>query len=108
MILKVCLNILKNLTTACTPGSRNFRSFFTATGRGGLSESPFEPLQDLKLFSNWVTLAPSNTAQSSTADNVEKNQIVEASYWVADSNGNVELMAPASKLNRTFAKILSC
>lgn len=98
----------QRISTACTPGSRNFRSSFTATGRGGLSESPFEPLQDLRLFSNWVTLVPSNTAQSSTADNVDKNQIVEASYWVADSNGNVELMAPASKLNRTSAKILSC
>ncbi|OKH54072.1 hypothetical protein NIES2101_08355 [Calothrix sp. HK-06] len=98
----------QRISTACTPGSRNFKSSFIATGRGGLSESPFEPLQDLRLFSNWVTLAPSKTAQTSAANNVDNTPIIEASYWVADSNGNVELMAPASKLNKTFAKILSC
>jgi filamentous hemagglutinin family protein len=108
----------QRISTACTPGNRHFKSSFTATGRGGLSESPLEPLQDLILLSNWVRLAPSETAQTtltkpaiSTANNIAvKNSIVEASSWVADSNGNIELMAPASRFNLSSFKnfFVSC
>ncbi|MEH2248109.1 hypothetical protein [Nostoc sp.] len=36
----------RQISTACTPGTRQFQNTFVATGRGGLPMSPTEPLQD--------------------------------------------------------------
>lgn len=46
------------ISTACTPGTRQFQNTFVATGRGGLPMSPTEPLQDTSTVSAWVKLRP--------------------------------------------------
>ncbi|MDZ8104900.1 MAG: filamentous hemagglutinin N-terminal domain-containing protein [Nostoc sp. DedQUE12a] len=95
------------ISNACTPGTRQFQNTFVATGRGGLPMSPTEPLQDLSTVSAWVRLRPKAenlanttplpqpTAVSTTTKIAATTPIVEASGWVIDRNGNIELVALA-------------
>ncbi|MEH2325238.1 MAG: S-layer family protein [Nostoc sp.] len=98
------VDVSQQISTACTPGTRQFQNTFVATGRGGLPISPTEPLQDLSTLSGWVRLKtqPQNFAHTApvpqpTASTTPKIAatipIVEASGWVVDRNGNIELVA---------------
>lgn len=100
----------KQISTACTPGTRQFQNTFVVTGRGGLPMSPTEPLQDSSTVSAWVKLrpklenlvnttpVPKSTAVSTTPI-AATIPIVEASGWVIDRNGNIELLAQVPQLN---------
>ncbi|MBD2729732.1 S-layer family protein [Nostoc sp. FACHB-892] len=77
---------------------------FVIVGRGGLPMSPTEPLQDTSTLSAWVRLRPKPansktiiSPQSAAASNSNKvaaaTTIVEASSWVVNRNGNIELVA---------------
>ncbi len=69
--------------------------------------SPTEPLQDSTTLAQWVrlrpkpetraktTIEPQPISVSTTPTVAAKNQIVEASGWVVDGNGNIELVASA-------------
>ncbi|MFN6560852.1 MAG: filamentous hemagglutinin N-terminal domain-containing protein [Nostoc sp. ChiSLP01] len=94
----------RQISNACTPGNRQFQNTFVATGRGGLPINPTEPLQDLSTVSAWVrlrpkaenltnTTMPQPTAVSTTTKIAATTPIVEASGWVIDHNGNIELVA---------------
>ncbi len=95
----------QQISNACTPGTRQFQNTFVVTGRGGLPVSPTEPLQDSSTLSAWVRLRakPENSATTNikqqpipvptTPKVAAKNQIVEATGWVVDRNGNIELVA---------------
>ncbi|MBD2729694.1 filamentous hemagglutinin N-terminal domain-containing protein [Nostoc sp. FACHB-892] len=98
------------ISTACTPGSRQFQNTFVVTGRGGLPINPTEPLQDSSTLSGWVRLRPqpenlahTTTVPQPTASTTSKIAaripIVEASGWVIDSNGHIELVAQVPQLN---------
>ncbi|BAY22050.1 filamentous hemagglutinin outer membrane protein [Calothrix sp. NIES-2100] len=96
------------ISNACTPGSRQFQNKFVATGRGGLPIDPTEPLQDLGTISAWVRLKTQpensvNTTSQPQATTVSTNshatRIMEASGWVVDRNGNIELVAQAPQIN---------
>ena len=101
----------RQISNACTPGTRQFQNTFVATGRGGLPMSPTEPLQDSSTVSAWVKLRPEpeNLANTTpvpqltaveTAPNIAATTpIVEASGWVIDRNGNIELVAQVPQLN---------
>jgi large exoprotein involved in heme utilization and adhesion len=101
------VDVSQQISTACTPGSRQSQSSFVSTGRGGLPISPTEPLQDTSTLSAWVRLRPSpaNSAKttispqpiavSNTTKVAAATPIVEATGWVVDSNGNIELVAQA-------------
>ncbi|MEH2409111.1 beta strand repeat-containing protein, partial [Nostoc sp.] len=100
----------QQISTACTPGTQQFQNTFVATGRGGLPISPTEPLQDSSTVSAWVRLRPKpeNSANTtiepqvtaiSTTPKIAATQIVEASGWVIDRNGNIELVAQVPQLN---------
>ncbi|MEH2296326.1 two-partner secretion domain-containing protein [Nostoc sp.] len=100
----------RQISNACTPGTRQFQNTFVATGRGGLPISPTEPLQDSSTVSAWVRLKskPENSANTtiepqvtaiSTTPKIAATQIVEASGWVIDRNGNIELVAQVPQLN---------
>ena len=101
------VDVSQQISNACTPGSRQFQNTFVATGRGGLPMSPTEPLQDSTTLAQWVrlrpkpetraktTIEPQPTSVSTTLTVAAKNQIVEASGWVVDGNGNIELVASA-------------
>ncbi|MCC5636991.1 filamentous hemagglutinin N-terminal domain-containing protein [Nostoc sp. CHAB 5844] len=101
------VDVSRQISTACTPGSRQSQSSFVATGRGGLPMSPTEPLQDTSTLSAWVRLRPSpaNSAKttispqpiavSNSTKVAAATTIVKATDWVVDSNGNVKLVAQA-------------
>ncbi|MEH2035550.1 S-layer family protein [Nostoc sp.] len=100
----------RQISNACTPGTRQFQNTFVATGRGGLPMSPTEPLQDSSTVSAWVKLrpklenlvnttpVPKSTAVSTTTI-AATIPIVEASGWVIDRNGNIKLVAQVPQLN---------
>ncbi|MBE8966002.1 S-layer family protein [Nostocales cyanobacterium LEGE 12452] len=100
----------RQISNACTPGTRQFQNTFVATGRGGLPMSPTETLQDSSTVSGWVrlrpksenlvntTTQPKSTAVSTTPIAVTI-PIVEASGWVIDRNGNIKLVAQVPQLN---------
>ncbi|WDD36522.1 filamentous hemagglutinin N-terminal domain-containing protein (plasmid) [Nostoc sp. UHCC 0926] len=100
----------RQISNACTPGTRQFQNTFVATGRGGLPMSPTEPLQDSSTVSAWVRLRPNaenlaNTTTQpqptavSTTPIAATIPIVEASGWVIDRNGNIKLVAQVPQLN---------
>ncbi|MDZ8186255.1 MAG: S-layer family protein [Nostoc sp. ChiSLP02] len=98
------------ISTACTPGTRQFQNTFVATGRGGLPMSPTEPLQDSSTVSVWVKLRPKSEnlanitpvpqpTEVSATSIAATIPIVEASGWVIDRKGNIELVAQVPQLN---------
>ncbi|MBW4594894.1 MAG: S-layer family protein [Brasilonema angustatum HA4187-MV1] len=101
------VDVSGQISTACTPGSRQSQSSFVSTGRGGLPISPTEPLQDTSTLSAWVrlrpkpensaktTISPQPTAVSNSTKVAAATTILEATGWVVDRNGNVELVAQA-------------
>ncbi|RCJ21435.1 hypothetical protein A6770_30355 [Nostoc minutum NIES-26] len=101
------VDVSQQISTACTLGSRQFQSSFVSTGRGGLPMSPTEPLQDTSTLSAWVrlrpkpatrakiTISPQPTAVSNSTKVAAATTIVEATGWVVNSNGNIELVAQA-------------
>ena len=105
------VDVSRQISTACTPGSREFQNTFVSTGRGGLPMSPTEPLLDSSTISAWVRLralpensATTNIQQPTTVSTTPKaatakNQIVEATGWIVDRNGNIELVAQTPGVN---------
>ncbi|MEH2202730.1 MAG: S-layer family protein, partial [Nostoc sp.] len=100
----------RQISTACTPGTRQFQNTFVATGRGGLPMSPTEPLQDSSTVSAWVKLRPKSENLANTTTQAQPTAvsttpiaatipIVEASGWVIDRKGNIELVAQVPQLN---------
>ena len=97
------------ISKACTPGGSGFANSFISTGRGGLPMTPTEPLQDTSTLSSWVKLKPqvlsrrsrktsSQLKKVSNTPKVEaKNQIVEATGWIIDKDGNIEFVAQANQ-----------
>ncbi|QDL13823.1 hypothetical protein DP113_05660 [Brasilonema octagenarum UFV-E1] len=105
------VDVSQQISTACTPGSRQSQSSFVSTGRGGLPISLTEPLQDSSTLSAWVRLKPkpANSARTtpspqptavsnSTKVAAATTQIVEATGWVVDRNGNIELVAQSAQV----------
>ncbi|NMG07458.1 S-layer family protein [Brasilonema sp. UFV-L1] len=105
------VDVSGQISTACTPGSRQSQSSFVSTGRGGLPMSPTEPLQDTSTLSAWVrlrpkpansaktTISPQPTAVSNTTKVAAATPIVEATGWIVDSNGNIELVAQTPQVS---------
>jgi filamentous hemagglutinin family protein len=89
----------QQISTACTPGSPQRQSSFVVTGRGGLPLSATELLQDTATLAEWVRsrgkptqaqmqLQPTKVATASAP-------IVEASGWIVDANGDIQLVTQA-------------
>ncbi|RUT04405.1 hypothetical protein DSM106972_046330 [Dulcicalothrix desertica PCC 7102] len=101
----------QQISTACTPGSRQYNNSFVATGRSGLPISPTEPLQDQNTYSAWVRFQGKpenlNTASTNKPPLIAANPtIIEASGWIADTRGNIELVAPdkvSPKIKHSFS-----
>jgi len=99
------------ISNACTPGGSQFQNEFVVTGRGGLPMSPTEPLQESNTLSAWVRLNPQSGSRTNTtikprprkANNnnkvISRKQIVEATGWIVDKDGNIEFVADASQVN---------
>ncbi|MEH2202450.1 MAG: filamentous hemagglutinin N-terminal domain-containing protein [Nostoc sp.] len=82
----------------CTPRRGQNASRFIATGRGGLPQSPNEPLRGRAVITGWVDLPAqvthTVTNTSSTASMTKSTDpIVEAQRWIVDGNGDIILVA---------------
>ncbi len=82
-------------------------SSFINTGRGGLPPNPYEPLDsnnifvDVQLPTEWTEKSTTNSSISEPAT----KPIIEASAWVINEKGNVELVSQlASKTVRCGSK----
>ncbi|MGF2040564.1 MAG: filamentous hemagglutinin N-terminal domain-containing protein [Nostoc sp. CmiVER01] len=88
----------QQIAQGCTPRRGQNASSFIATGRGGLPQSPNEPLRGRAVITGWVDLPAqvthTVTDKSSTASITKSSDpIVEAQGWIVDANGNIMLVA---------------
>ena len=86
----------QQIAQGCTARRGQNASRFIATGRGGLPQSPNEPLQGRAVITGWVDLPAQTTAiadKSSTASMTKSSEsIVEAQGWIVDGKGNIMLV----------------
>jgi len=93
------------ISNACTPGGSQFQNEFVITGRGGLPMSPTEPLQESNTLESWVRLKPQGISTANTTIKPpstkvkDKKQIVEATGWIVDEDGNIEFVADTNRVN---------
>ncbi|MCC5618718.1 filamentous hemagglutinin N-terminal domain-containing protein [Nostoc sp. CHAB 5836] len=92
----------QQITQGCTPRRGQNASSFIATGRGGLPQSPNEPLRGRAVITGWVDLPAqvthTVTDKLSTATMTKSSdQIVEAQGWIVDAKGNVVLVAQSEQ-----------
>ncbi|MHC5778803.1 hypothetical protein [Nostoc sp.] len=90
----------QQIDTSCNPGSKQKASSFIITGRGGLPRNPYDLLSPNAVLVDWVTFdphidnrkIPSVTTKPTTAT---LKPIVEATGWVINAKGEMELTANA-------------
>ncbi|MEH2236703.1 two-partner secretion domain-containing protein [Nostoc sp.] len=100
----------QQITQGCTPRRGQNASHFIATGRGGLPQSPNEPLRGRAVITGWVDLPPQATERVTDKLSVEiadkkpttsvtksTDQIVEAQGWIVDAKGDVILVAQSGQ-----------
>jgi large exoprotein involved in heme utilization and adhesion len=95
------------IATGCPADQGNY---FVITGRGGLPEDPRQTLkgqivlQDLRLTSGSKLLEEQERISQSQliAKNQQPASLVEATGWVIDANGQVELVANTPQVKRSF------
>ncbi|MEH2360218.1 MAG: S-layer family protein, partial [Nostoc sp.] len=104
----------------CTPRRGKNPSRFIATGRGGLPQSPNEPLRGRAVITGWVDLPPQATPRvtdklaveitdkkPTTSVTKSTNQIVEAQGWIVDANGDIILVAQSVQ-SSSIPSAMSC
>ena len=87
----------------CTPGTTEAKSEFIITGRGGITPNTLEALQINPIAPDWVELpeAQNNSSEISSSSFSVPNptpQIVEATGWIRDENGEVILVADVNNV----------
>ncbi|MHC5778997.1 two-partner secretion domain-containing protein [Nostoc sp.] len=110
----------QQIAQGCTPRRGQNASRFIATGRGGLPQSPNEPLRGRAVITGWVDLPPQATERVTDKLAVEitdkkpivsitksTNQIVEAQGWIVDANGDIILVAQSGQSSSILSAI-SC
>ncbi|MEH1907602.1 filamentous hemagglutinin N-terminal domain-containing protein [Nostoc sp.] len=88
------------LDTSCNPRSKQQASSFIITGRGGLPRNPYNFLSPNTVLVDWVTLNPSTRNRKSPPVTIKPTTatpkpIVEATGWVINAKGELELTANA-------------
>ncbi len=102
------------LTQGCySPGYAQNR--FVITGRGGLAPNPKDVLSPDAVQVDWVTLKPSTRNRKSPPVTIKPTtarpkQIVEATGWVIDAKGEVQLIAnaPTTTPHGSWQNPVSC
>jgi filamentous hemagglutinin family protein len=102
----------QQIAQGCTPRRGQNASRFIATGRGGLPQSPNEPLRGRVVITGWVDLPEQVTHgvtdKSSTASMTKSSDpIVEAQGWIVDANGHVMLVAQSVQ-SSSIPSAISC
>ncbi len=95
----------QQIATDCSLDGKQRSGSLTVTGRGGLPSAPTEPLTGDAAIANWVTLPSevgrkgggelASLGENNTTTPNFPTQIVEASGWVMDTNGDIVLVAGA-------------
>ncbi|MFN6479723.1 S-layer family protein [Nostoc sp. DedQUE07] len=105
------IDVSQQIAQGCTPRRGQNASRFIATGRGGLPQSPNEPLQGRAVITGWVDLPLQATA---IADNLStatmtksSDPIVEAQGWIVDGNGDIMLVAQSGQ-SSSIPSAMSC
>ncbi|MEH2366742.1 filamentous hemagglutinin N-terminal domain-containing protein [Nostoc sp.] len=88
------------LDTSCNPRSKQQASSFIISGRGGLPRNPYNFLSPNTVLVDWVTLNPSTRNRKSPPVTIKPTTatpkpIVEATGWVINAKGELELTANA-------------
>ncbi|MGV0102311.1 S-layer family protein [Nostoc sp. DSM 114160] len=102
------------LDTSCSPRSKQQASSFIITGRGGLPRNPYNFLSPDTVMVDWVTLNPSTRNRKSPPVTIKPTtdtpkSIVEATGWVINAKGELELTANApSKPHGLWQNPVSC
>ena len=94
----------ESIYTGCGLGTDFEANKFSYIGRGGIRKSPFESVEtqevigDLGLEESVLQAAELNTNKNPDNNIVDKTpkSIIEATAWVVNAQGNVELIAQAS------------
>ncbi|MBN4003847.1 S-layer family protein [Nostoc sp. LPT] len=102
----------QQIAQGCTPRRGQNASRFIATGRGGLPQSPNEPLRGRAVITSWVDLPAqvthTVTDKLSTASMTKSSdRIVEAQGWIADANGDI-MLVPQSVQSSSIPSAISC
>ncbi|WP_096588042.1 two-partner secretion domain-containing protein [Calothrix sp. NIES-2098] len=92
----------EQIAQGCTPRGEQISSF-VVTGRGGLSESPNEMLNDDAIEVNLATLDPKANRSRATGSAIAPAPIVEAQELVMSKNGQVLLTATPNNSGLTPA-----
>ncbi|MEX0269395.1 filamentous hemagglutinin N-terminal domain-containing protein [Leptolyngbyaceae cyanobacterium UHCC 1019] len=80
----------------CAVGSGFRRSSFTVTGRGGLPENPFDPLQSGEDIASWVEVRSGSIPPSDPTQNSLPSPLIEADRVIVGKDGSVQLVASQS------------
>ncbi|MDZ8263108.1 filamentous hemagglutinin N-terminal domain-containing protein [Nostoc sp. ChiQUE01b] len=102
----------RQIAQGCTPKRGQNASRFIATGRGGLPQSPNEPLQGRAVITGWVDLPAQVTARvteklSTASMTKSADPIVEAQGWIVDAKGDIMLVAQAGQ-SSSIPSAMSC
>ncbi|MEH2293441.1 S-layer family protein [Nostoc sp.] len=102
----------QQIAQGCTPKRGQTASRFIATGRGGLPQSPNEPLRGRAVITGWVDLPPQaipriTDKKPTTSVTKSINQIVEAQGWIVDANGDIILVAESGQ-SSSIPSAISC
>ena len=80
---------------------------FVVSGKGGLPQSPDDLFSGNTTYTDLLDLVPTQQAASNISDKKsdvsienQKNQIVEATGWIVDADGNVIFVAKMPEVNR--------
>ncbi|MEH2361665.1 two-partner secretion domain-containing protein [Nostoc sp.] len=114
------VDVSQQIAQGCTPRRGKNASRFIATGRGGLPQSPNEPLRGRAVITGWVDLPPQVTERvtdklaveitdkkPTTSVTKSTNQIVEAQGWIVDANGDIILVAQSGQ-SSSIPSAISC
>ncbi len=81
-------------------------SSFIVTGRGGIPNTPLEPLTETTIFADWISLpnekiSEENPEETPQLSNEIKTytQIIEAQGWVVDARGKITLVTKDDRPN---------
>ncbi|MDJ0743892.1 MAG: filamentous hemagglutinin N-terminal domain-containing protein [Xenococcaceae cyanobacterium MO_167.B27] len=91
----------KLIYSACGLNSNFTANQFRYIGRGGISPSPLTPitedivgeLRTVENISGTIQTEPHNTVMSPSISNTTHNSLQEATTWIINDRGNVELVA---------------
>ncbi|MDZ7968298.1 MAG: S-layer family protein [Nostoc sp. DedSLP03] len=106
------VDVSQQIAQGCTPRRGQNASRFIATGRGGLPQSPNEPLRGRAVITGWVDLPPQATARVADKSSIasmtkSSDPIVEAQGWIVDANGNIMFVAQSGQ-SSSIPSAISC